>query len=212
MSLSICGFMVRVYELSAPELVLCSGRRSETISPNSLRPSVGTPFNTTLSGAFCGSGFEMSPNATLRLFSCSFRTSTALSESMFTASFTCTCRIKWVPPRKSRPRWMRLVMAVSKPSPEKLWGTPNIPKRNTSRTPRISTSCQRRFLFMTKTNPNIRVMPQLLGLHFILAGRDLRHRRLGHFQHEIVGRNAQVNTVVLERHDRTPQAAAGDDL
>src|ERR1039457_6945403 len=52
----------------------------------------------------------------------------------------------------------------------------------------------------------------LFGLDFFLGRRDLQHRRLGHFQQEIIRRNAQMNAIVLERHDRSPQAAAGGDL
>src|ERR1035438_2367080 len=88
---------------------------------------------------------------------------------------------------------MRLVMDASKPCPEKLCGMPKIPNRKTIRVPTMSASFQRRFLFMTKTKSKCQVMPQLLGLNFFLGGGDLGDGGFGHFQHDIVGRNAQMN-------------------
>jgi len=55
---AICGFIVKVQMLSAPELRLYSGSRSEAISSRSFRPSGETPFRTTLSGALTGSGWK----------------------------------------------------------------------------------------------------------------------------------------------------------
>src|SRR5216684_6329533 len=61
--------------------------------------------------------------------------------------------MRWVPPRKSNPRWMRSVMLASRPCFEKLFGIPNIPNRNASRIPTISANFQVRFLFMRKLDP-----------------------------------------------------------
>jgi hypothetical protein len=52
----------------------------------------------------------------------------------------------------------------------------------------------------------------LFGFSFFFRSRNLSHGGLGHFQDDIVGRNPQVNGIILECHDRSPQATAGHDL
>src|ERR1700722_16604457 len=51
----------------------------------------------------------------------------------------------------------------------------------------------------------------LVVLRFFLGSSHLQYRGLRDFKHKIVGRNAQVNAIVLGRHDRAPQAPAGGD-
>src|SRR5580658_1161699 len=110
---------------------------------------------------------------------------------------------------------MRSVMAVSKPWPEKLCGTPNIPNRKTSRVATISANFQRRVLFMTKQSPNLsdrysfRSLLLLLGLNFLIRGGQLRHGGLGHFQPQVVRRNPQMNGVILQSDHGAAQAASG---
>src|SRR5712671_6386391 len=106
---------------------------------------------------------------------------------------------------------MRLVMAESKPWPEKLCGMPNIPNRKTSRIPTMSANFQRRFLFMMKTESRYQGMLRL-RFCFFFRGRDLRHRSFGHFHHQIIWRNTQMNAVVLQCHDGSAQSSAGCDL
>src|ERR1700733_593714 len=107
---------------------------------------------------------------------------------------------------------MRLVMAASMPWAEKLWGMPKIPNKNTSRTPMMSSNCQRRFLFMENQVQKHQVVRQLLRLNFFLRGRNLGHGGLGTFHHNVIGRNAKMNRIIFERHNCSPQAAAGHDL
>src|SRR5579863_7882262 len=107
---------------------------------------------------------------------------------------------------------MRLVMAESRPWPEKLCGMPKIPKRKTIRIPMISANFQRRFLFMTKTESKIQDMQRLLSFSLFIGSRDLGHGGLGHFQQRVIRGNAQVKAVVFESHDRSPQSAASDYL
>ena len=53
-----------------------------------------------------------------------------------------------VPPLRSRPRLMRLVIAASRPVPDHSCGTPKMPNKKTSRIPTMTTNFQVRFLFM----------------------------------------------------------------
>src|ERR1700722_20365674 len=85
---------------------------------------------------------------------------------------------------------MRLVMAESRPWPEKLCGMPKIPNKKTSRIPTMRANFQRRFLFMTKTESRYQGMLRL-RFCFFFRGRDLCHRRLGHFHHPMLGKNQQ---------------------
>src|SRR5580704_14917432 len=104
---------------------------------------------------------------------------------------------------------MRLVMAVSKPWPEKLCGIPKIPNMKTTRIPTMSANFQRRFLFITNRVQRFENRRLLLGLCFLFLSRNLRNRCLGNFHSQVVRRNPQMERVVLQSNDGSLQSAAG---
>src|SRR5512143_1337917 len=137
----------------------------------------------------------------LPLRSASLMRSMAWSLSALTASFTRTCRMRWVPPFRSSPRWMRFWMASARPLPPKLFGTPTMPNRNASMTATMKTTFQSRFFFIDF----------LLRLGGFFARSHGYHGGTRDLDAEVVGRHPQVQELVPQGDDGAPQTAAGDD-
>src|SRR5512146_1278865 len=127
---------------------------------------------------------------------------TAWSLSALTASFTRTCRIRCVPPFRSRPRWMRFWMPSARALPLRLFGTPKMPNRNASMMTTMKMTFQSRFFFIDF----------LLRLGDFFARSHGYHGGPRDLEAEVIGRHAQVQELVPQGDDRAPQTAAGDDV
>src|SRR5260370_24278957 len=119
------------------------------------------------------------------------------------ASSTITCRMRCIPPFRSRPRWMRFNTACLRPSPLNLSGLPKMPKTKTNSTTMMTTVLMSKVLCMVGAS-------LLCFLGFVVAnyGHD---GRLGSFQAQIVGRHTQMHRVVLERDNAAANSALGGD-
>ena len=119
---------------SAPEVRLYSGSRSCTMESRSrTRLRWQRPFQYDLFRRIDRIGFrDLGVAKPLCARKSVFSRSMALSESTVTASFTCTCRMRWSSALEIQPEVNAIPIAASKPLPDQLSGMPMIPNRKTT--------------------------------------------------------------------------------
>src|SRR6185312_10397153 len=149
--------------------------------------------------------------------------SMARSLSAFTASFTFTWRIRWVPPFRSSPRLMRLRTACFNALPPSPLGMPKMPKRNTSITATIKTVFQSNVLFIGILAHGSRLMasgaafatrpgPCALRLRLsFFRSHHGDHRALRKLQPQVIGRDAQMERGVAQGDDCARDSALGNN-
>src|SRR5271156_5161865 len=98
---------------------------------------------------------------------------------------------------------MRFCKAANSPPPDHLSGMPKMPKRKNSSVATITISFQPKFLFMTNARPIAKLRDQKCQSSFrrLFSGGDRCHRAPAHFEPQIVGRNPQMDVLILQRND-----------
>src|SRR5216683_1502055 len=142
-----------------------------------------------------------------------------------TASCTCTCRIRCVPPCKSKPSLMRFAKFDFKTDKDfGASGIPTKPIKQTRMTAAMKIAFHLRFEFMAWAGSGLRrnvlslwgleiePTPVILALLLLLAFRlESGHRGAQYFHFYLIG-DTKLNRVALNAHDCTEQPAAGDDF
>src|ERR1700676_5076050 len=132
-----------------------------------------------------------------------------------TASFTCTCKIRWVPPCRSKPSLMGLEKLSRTCASEvgTVGNRPN-PKRHNKTTSVIKMTFHLRLDSIGSFHPresswsSAVALPKLCFLAFHL---DPGYRRARHFSLHLVG-DTQLYGIAVQRHDRSVEPSARDHL
>src|SRR4029077_20692568 len=132
-----------------------------------------------------------------------------------TASFTCTCKMRWVPPCRSKPSLIRLEK-LSRACASEVGnvGNPTNPKRHNKTTSVIKITFHLRLDSIGSFHPressqsSTVALPKLCFLAFHL---NPGNRRARHFHLHLVG-DTQLYGIAVQRHNRSIEPPGRDDL
>src|SRR5580692_6494270 len=106
---------------------------------------------------------------------------------------------------------MRFCNAVRGP-PDQLSGGPKMPNTKNNSVATMTISFQPKFLFMKNDFQLPQILKSQVSLRRVVSGSNRRHRAPGYFEPQVVGRNPEVDVLILQRNDRASQASGGYHL